>query len=144
MSREEFRNKLYPLMGLDCIQKYHMDGLRDYDQRIWYKIIAGASSYSDSCEQAVDSSQSSGTLRAEIENALAGRKLVESRLDYMLRYCELGQQTQSSSAKSLEPSILTKFRDSQQWLKQPLQSHELNEKVEELDIFMVNLLQQPQ
>ena len=40
MSMEDFRDQFFQLLSLDEIRDYHMEGLRDYDQKTWHRIAA--------------------------------------------------------------------------------------------------------
>ena len=40
MSMGDFRDQFFQLLSLDEIRDYHMEGLRDYDQRTWHRIAA--------------------------------------------------------------------------------------------------------
>ena len=40
MSMGDFRDQFFQLLSLDEIRDYHMEGLRDYDQKTWHRIAA--------------------------------------------------------------------------------------------------------
>ena len=151
MSIEEFREKFYPLMGFDCIRKYHMSGMRDYNEQVWYQIreddpARAQTSAAERSSQAAVSTAKDDFIGLELcataeEDATDLFKPLDTCLEYMVKFLEGEHAKSEKRPPNIKSHVLKTVRETMAWKSGDRTADQVKQKINQLNEKMSAIVQ---